>query len=454
MIPRTIEKELLAWKEKKNRKPLVLRGARQVGKTTVVDIFSLQFENYIYLNLDLKEDRELFEKAYSFEQMIQALFFQKNTQRDSGTTLIFIDEIQNVPKAVALLRYFYEKTPDLYVIAAGSMLESVIDLKVSFPVGRVEYLILRPLSFKEFLVALEESQAVEILSRVPIPEFAHDKLLKLFHEYALIGGMPEIVTSYAQWKDPVKLKDIYENLITSYLDDVEKYARSSKQANVIRHVIRSVFYEAGKRIKFHGFGQSNYSSREVGDALRALEKALIVQLVYPTTDTMLPLIPNKKKSPKLQFFDTGLVNYFAGFQKEILGSLDLNAVHQGSVAELIVGQELLSSSFSPLSTINFWVREKKQSNAEVDFLINRDSMLIPVEVKSGKTGRLRSLHQFVDRTSHEYAVRFYSNTIQVDQANTIKGKPFYLLNLPYYLAGELERNVDWLLKSACKDQKL
>jgi len=446
MFKRTIFHKFDQWTGQEKHKPLILRGARQVGKTTAVNLWSSRFDQYAYLNLELQEDRNLFENIQNFNDRLEAIFFTRQLTRKHHKTLIFLDEIQNSPQAVADLRYFYEKAKDLYVIAAGSLLESLIDRHISFPVGRVEYLMMRPLSFQEYLEATDESAASETLIKIPVPDFSHDRLLRLFHRFTLIGGMPEIIRVYHEERDLIQLKTLYENLIVSYLDDVEKYASNASQTSILRHIIQNAFFEAGSRISFQGFGKSNYRSREVGEAFAILEKAMLLQLIYPTTQTQMPGIPDRKKSPKLQLLDTGFVNHFAGLQKELLQIDNLDHVFKGKIAEHIVGQELLAAQDSVLYKLEFWVREKKQSNAEIDFIIRRDENLIPVEVKSGATGRLRSLHQFMDQTPHPYAVRIYGDRLRIDHVKTIKGKPFYLLNLPYYLAGQIHQYADWFIE--------
>ena len=181
-----------------------------------------------------------------------------------------------------------------------------------------------------------------------------------------------------------------------------------------------------------------------------LEKAMLLHLIYPSTNTKPPLLADRKKSPKLQLLDTGLVNYFAGLQNDLFLSADLNSVYKGKIAEHIVGQELLALNTSVLHGINFWIREKKQSNAEVDFLVPFGDYLIPIEVKSGAAGRLRSLHQFIDQAPHNYAVRFYSKEVFIDTDKTIRGKPFFLLNLPYYLVNRLDDYLDWFFNEVKK----
>lgn len=444
MFRREIQKELIRWKEKPERKPLVLRGARQVGKTTAVKAFAEKFDQFLYFNLELPGDREPFEQFEDIETLVQALFFLKNEQySEESNTLIFVDEIQEETQAVQILRYFYESYPGLHVIAAGSMLETLFDQDLSFPVGRVEYLMLRPVSFPEFLMAMGETSAMEQLQTIPIPSFAQQKLLKLFHKYALIGGMPEVVAHYSKTNDLTALQSIYEGLIESYIDDVEKYAVNRVQVEIIRHVIRSSFTEAGNRITFAGFGNSSYKSREVGEALRTLEKALVLHLIYPHTGVQLPIKPDKKKKPRLHLLDTGMMNYFLNVQRELLGTDDLNKVYQGTVIEHLVGQELLAHQYGPLSSLHFWTREKRSSQAEVDYLLSFDGKLIPIEVKSGKTGTLRSLHQFMMRAPHDLAVRLYAGELSIDHVNTGKGASYQLLNLPYYLVSKIEKYIQW-----------
>jgi uncharacterized protein len=444
MYHRNILSELQDWRLSSSRKPLLIRGARQVGKTTVVNDFASQYQQYIYLNLELKEDAAIFQNYTRFSNLVEAIFFLKDKDIQQPETLIFIDEIQEVPEAVNLLRYFFEDYPQLHVIAAGSLLEAILSENMTMPVGRVEYKVLRPMSFGEFLEAMGENAAFKQFNTIPIADFAHEKLLQLFHTYTLIGGMPEVVKHYAEHRNLRALLPIYESLLVSYMNDVEKYARNVAMVQVIRHVIRSMSLEAGNRIKFQNFGQSNYGSREVGEAIRTIEKALLLYLVYPCTSASLPLFPDKKKSPKLQLLDTGLMNHLAGIQKEIIGTNELDKVYQGKVAEHIVGQELLANQFGVLSELHFWTREKKDATAELDFIYVFDGQIIPIEVKSGVTGRLRSLHHFMDGATTNLAVRIYGGKLSIDDLLTQNGKDFRLLNLPYYLTGKMESYLEWL----------
>ncbi|MGH7239866.1 MAG: ATP-binding protein, partial [Candidatus Saccharimonadales bacterium] len=351
--------------------------------------------------------------------------------------------IQEVPAALQQLRFFYEEAPDISVIAAGSMLESLFNPDISFPVGRVEYLVIHPVSFPEFLGAMGKEAAQQQLQTIPIPDFAHSTMLKLFRTYCLIGGMPEIVSQYARHRDLSFLASIYESLLVSYLDDVEKYASNTSQVEYIRHAIRSSFAEAGKRIKFHGFGHSAYRSREMSEALRTLEKALLIHLVYPQTSPVLPLLPNLNKSLRLQVLDTGMLNYFVGLQQEILATSDLDSIYHGTLIEHMVGQELLARQYSALHGLTFWVREKSVASAKVDYLFKYKEKLIPVEVKSGATGTLRSLMVFMDLAPHNMALRFFSGEVSLSTITTPEKKIVHLLNLPYYLVSKIEDYMEW-----------
>lgn len=447
MFYRNIIEALTDWSVQPDRKPLLLRGARQVGKTTVVNFFGESFKQYISINLERPSDREAF-ASKDIHVLIQTLFLLKNKELQYiNDTLLFIDEIQYVPEALNMLRYFYEEYPQLKVIAAGSLLETIFNDGFSVPVGRVDYMVMRPVSFPEFLGALGKTEALKQLHTLPIGDFAHASLIQLFHTYALIGGMPEIIKRYAETKDITAIASIYERLTTAYIDDVEKYGKRDTLIRVIRHTIRASFLEAGKRIKFQNFGRSDYASRESGEAFRILEKVFLLSLVYPTVQAKLPLLPDYKKSPRLQVLDTGMMNYFLGIQVDILGTEDLSKVHQGIIVEHMVGQELLARKFNVMNSLHFWVREKNTSQAEVDFVYPYQGKLIPIEVKSGKEGTLRSLHLFMDEAPHDMAIRFYAGKLSLSSCLTPSGKKYRLLNLPYYLVSMLDQYLAWFFYS-------
>ena len=291
MFERNINRELVLWATKSNRKPLILRGSRQVGKTTLVDDFASDFDNYLYLNFEKNPSAiVLFEKEQEIDDLLSDIFLFCNKEKKIGKTLLFIDEIQNSQMALTKLRYLYEaKITDLYVIAAGSLLETMLNKQVSFPVGRVEYLAVRPCVFNEFLRAIGETQLEKALLSCKIPEALHAKTMNLFNTFTLIGGMPEIVAHYAENKDYIALNSIYESLLTSYRDDVEKYARNETMSQTIRYILQAGWKFAGERITLGGFAGSSYKAREMGEGFRTLEKTFILELCYPTTDVLVPI---------------------------------------------------------------------------------------------------------------------------------------------------------------------
>ena len=436
MFRRKILDKLEAWKQDKKHKPLILRGARQVGKTTVVNVFGTQFDNYLYFNLERSESIKLFEMEIPLDDLVRMLFASQGKLQKEGCTLIFIDEIQNSPKTIALLRYFYEQRPDLYIIAAGSLLENLVDVKVSFPVGRVQYLALRPCSFYEFLGAIGKNNLLAVLSQKAEYTVAfHDQLMHLFNQYAIIGGMPEAVQKYAESQDIIALEDIYETLVQSYKDDSEKYVRGNKLTDVVRFILSYGWAFSGETITLGNFANSGYKSREVGEAFRLLEKAMLLELTYPVSSTQLPIIPETKRMPKLIWFDTGLVNYQAGIRREIIGSTEMVDSWRGHIAEQITAQELLTLEDRVGQHRSFWARPN--NGAEVDFIIAHDSKLYPIEVKSGTNANLRSLQVFMDNSDADIAIRIWSKPYSVDKVQTPKGKEYSLVNLPFYLIGNL-----------------
>lgn len=437
MFRRIALENLREWALKAERKPLVLRGARQVGKTTLVEMFAADFDHYIYLNLEEKDNAELFATDSTFDDLLAGIFFKAKLPVDSPRTLIFIDEIQTEPKAVQVLRYFYEKRPDLYVIAAGSLLESLMGRHISFPVGRVEYMALHPCTFVEFLSAIGEEMLVSQVEKVAVPQSLHSYTLDLFKKYMIIGGLPEVVANYAQYHDMVRLSDVFNALLSGYRDDVEKYADNRKEQDSIRYILNYGWTSAGHRIQFAKFTNSSFKSADVSNAFRTLEKTLLLELVYPLTSTSFPILPDLKKSPKLLWLDTGLVNYVAGMQEELLFTTDSDELWNGDIAEHIVAQELLGSTTTFGEKRLFWVRDARNSQAEVDFVIRYKSHLLPIEVKTGANSKLRSLHLFMEESKENIALRLWNGPMTSDVITRSDGRPFTLYNIPLYYAGHL-----------------
>ncbi len=438
MFKRQLINDLVAWSKKSDRKPLVLRGARQVGKTTLVLDFAKKYKQFIHLNLENKQEKDLFETAESFESLVDSIFFISRKQKNISPTLLFIDEIQNSGEAIKSLRYFFEKCPEIHVIAAGSLLETTLNNEISFPVGRVEFLPVRPFSFCEYLVAIGESRLLNTMDEININDFYHGILSAHFQDYTVIGGMPEVVQKYVNTKDLVSLESIYQSLIAGYNDDVEKYATSSAGVNYIRHIIRTGMNYAGQRIKFEKFGESDYRSREMGESFRLLEKTMLIELVYPVSQAVFPLLPNLKKSPRLYWLDIGLVNYATGTQYEVFSAQDISGAWRGISAEIVVGQELLAYETSILGKRYFWKRESKNAVAEIDFLYAFKGKLIPIEVKSGEKGTLKSLHAYMDSAPHSVAIRIWNKKMISDEITLPSGKTYTLLSIPYYLISRLD----------------
>jgi len=400
------------------------------------------------LNLEKPKDVAFFNEYDEVKSIIESLFIAKKIPNKAiGNTLLFIDEIQESAKAIKLLRYFYEELPQLHVIAAGSLLEFVMHKVQSFPVGRVEYLYMHPLNFSEYLMAINHTIAAEQLNQIPIKQTAHSTLLNLFHQYAIVGGMPEVVKSSIEHDSITRLPRVYESIWGTYKDDVEKYTNNKTERNVVKHIMSTSPLYLDQRIKFQNFGNSNYRSREVGEAMRNLDAAGIIRLIYPSTDVQVPIKPNLKKSPRLQFLDTGLVNHSLNIQSELLGLKDLSFAFNGAVIPHLVTQELISIQKFKNAKPNFWVREKNQSQAEVDLLVSYKDKIVPIEIKSGKTGTLKSLHQFVNNAQHQYAVRVYGGKFKVEQTKTPEGKKYVLMNLPYYLGTKLPEYVAYFIEN-------
>jgi uncharacterized protein len=432
MFKRNIIEELIRWKEKDDRKPLILRGVRQVGKTTVIEQFADKFDTFLKLNLEISRDLELIESSDDVLKLVEQIHFHCKLRVKKGTCLLFIDEIQFSPKTTALLRYFYEDAPHIHVVAAGSLLENAIQSKqISFPVGRVEYRMLRPIHFTEFLNAIGEDFDLETLCSFKA-DFVHERMMQHFNKFITIGAMPGIVESYRKNRDLFSLNSLFESLIKSYQDDVEKYAETPMKATIIRHLIQTCWLYASEAITFENFASSNFRSKDVSEAFRSLEKAMLLELVYPITSTQLPYMADFRKKPKLFCLDTGLTNFMVKIQEEVLLSKEIEDVWRGKIAEQIVYHELFAYNYSILDKRHFWRRNKQGSDAEVDFVFPFKNKIIPIEVKSGVIGKLKSLHLFMDACPHDWAIRVWSKPFSIESATTGSGKEFKLINVPFY----------------------
>ncbi len=442
IFKRKIESELMRWKDAASRKPIVLRGARQVGKTFVVSRFAENFDHFIDINVERPKERALFRDFNTGRELFERILLYRGQKIDTQNTLLFIDEIQHSAEAVQSLRYLHEDVRDLHVIAAGSLLEVFSKREgFSFPVGRVRNLFMYPVAFMEYLETYNPLLAKKLLQLDVMEDPSlHDLLLDTFNAYAFVGGMPEALATFGDTGAYSAVRDIYDAIFMGYVEDVEKYSNLAK-AKYLTHAIDRAPLYAGERITYEKFGESSFRSREMKDAFDVLERALVLYRAKPSVSTRIPMIEKLRKAPKLFFLDVGLVNYRIGF-KAFFTEQSLDNVYQGRIAEQIVAQEIVAQGFGPPS-LCFWIREK--GAAETDFLYTFKDMVIPIEVKSGKTGKLKSLNLFMEKSPHPYAVRIYSGKTRIDPVALPSGKKYQLLSIPYYLVSRLDDVMEWFV---------
>ena len=444
MYSRLLISQLSEWKNANQHKPLVIRGARQVGKSTLVREFGKEFDVFVEVNLELSEDAEVFRRTDDVEEIWRYLCLRSHVvSNKEKRMLLFIDEIQEEPRAVGLLRYFYEKMPWLYVITAGSRLQSLLKSHVSFPVSRVEYLSLRPFSFMEYLAAAKGEEWPRQVEELQVSSIVHEEMMKCFNRYALVGGMPEVVKSYIEHADVERLSPVFNSLMKGYSEDVERYAKNEEQVRIIRHILNVAWFSVGETISFAGFGNSNYTSTQIHEAMDCLQRAYILSLNYPVTSTEVPALPAVRRAPKLAMVDIGIANFVAGIQLEYLQNKDLLDTWRGRAAEQIVAQELrvvLDRHYK--DNQYYWIRDKKGATAEVDYVWQQDSQLIPIEVKAGTNSHLRSIHSFVNTAEKKVtAVRVWSGEYMVQDTTTPapNNKPYRLISIPFYYVGQLDK---------------
>ena len=410
-LQRNIDKELLSWSKDKYMKPLLLRGARQVGKTSAVRHLAESFEYYVEIDLNTRHDlHPLFNSGYSPRQICQQLSLIIGTPVVEGRTLLFFDEIQSCPSAINSLRYFYEQMPHLHLIAAGSLLEFALRELPSFGVGRVRSLFMYSFCFKEFLNALGREDLADVISKAspdhPLFETVHRKVLEYLRLFLIIGGMPECVLQYVETGDALLCQRTLTELLVSYEDDFKKYHAKIPEG-LLRDVLRSVALQGqGKFV----YSQVNTTLRlpQIKEALEMLQMAGLIYSVVHTNANGLPLYAEaNEKYKRYIMMDTGLLQRMLGLNlQDILLSDDLKMVNRGALAETFVGCELVKHS-SPYSTdpLYCWHREKKDSNAEVDFVTSLDGIVVPVEVKSGTKGTMQSMRIFLQQKNLDFGIR-------------------------------------------------
>ncbi len=305
---------------------------------------------------------------------------------------------------------------------------------------------IRTLNFEQFLMIAGDKESLDLFWEVPFPNYGHEKLLRLFHQFCLVGGIPDVVELFAVTRSVPQLVPLYDKQLERLFTKASSIAFTQKTREQLVQIYQDTFPYAATRIKYSGFSNMRYRSREVGRAFRLLQEHALIQLIYPTIDTSLPWKIDSGRSPRIQLPDTGLVNFFNGIQEALTDQEDLSSVFNRQISLHVVAQELIASEKVEQPDVHFWVRDKTQSSAEVDFVIAHNDLIIPVEVKTGEPGRLRSLHQFVDSAPHPYAVRLYAGPLAVRETKTIRGKTFYLMSLPYFLSGKIREHLEGFMK--------
>ena len=429
---RLIDNELLNWAKSNDFKPLLLRGARQVGKSSAVRNLSKNFEYFLEINFE--EDKKA-QKVFENENLTPALICEKlfsiyDIPIIAGKTLVFFDEIQACIPAISSLRFFYEKMPDLHVIAAGSLLEFALEEIPSFGVGRIRSMFMYPFSFHEFLNANGNAGLLEAINKSgvnqPLDDVIHSKALYLLKLFMLIGGMPEVVAKYIADKDLYKCQLVLDDMIVSLKSDFAKYKKRIPSLQ-ISTAFDSVLRQIPNKFKYTNH-HSEYSLFQMKHAVELLVMAGLVIPITHTSANGLPLGAEiNPKFRKMILLDTGIFQRSLGLQlSDILLSNDFEAINKGGIAEMFAGLELLkSSSHYQQTQLYYWLREGQNARAEVDYVIQKDDKIVPLEVKSGSTGKMQSLHLFMNEKQSEYGIRTsLENFAQYDK---IKVVPLYAI---------------------------
>ncbi len=440
---------LTEWKNRKNRKPLVIRGARQTGKSTLVRLFT-KTSNIDLIEINFEEHPEYKDifSTHDIEKIIQLIEIRIRKKIRKNKSCIFLDEIQNHPRALITLRYFFERRPDLIVIAAGSLLDFLLeDHSFSMPVGRIEYLFLGPMTFEEFLIAEDNAQLLEYISNVKpeeeIPGPIHAMASEALGRYCVLGGMPEVVKVWLQEKSFLEVEKVKHAIINTFRDDFNKY-KTRANTNRLQKTFDRFPRFIGKKIVYSQIDNTE-KSRELEGALHLLEQARIIYRVNHSSGNGVPLGAEKqKKKNKGLFLDVGLLCGINGLTiHECNNSEDVMHINAGEIAEQYIGQHLLyMNDFYRQPELYYWAREKPQSHAEVDYLVSRGPSVIPIEVKAGKSGTLRSLHVFMQQKKYNAALRFNAEPPSIlDVTTSIAGPKhsFTLISLPLYMIEQWKR---------------
>jgi len=447
---RSYEKNLSEWLTRPDRKPLILRGARQVGKSTLVRNFAANHKLKLH-DVNLERNPKLLSafRSLNIKLILQELSFVSNLGAIEPGDILFLDEIQAIPEAITALRYFHEEFPNLPVIAAGSLLEFALTKeRVSVPVGRVEYLYIHQLSFEEFLAANQENDLLSFLGSFDIKEpystVAHEKLLELFRTYLLLGGMPEVVASYLSDGAIDRAFSVLEQIGETYRDDFSKYSTTSV-LNRLQRVLDGIPSRIGLKAVYSKIDPLS-QAREVRDCIELLTKAQVVLQAFHSDADGIPLAAQiDDRIYKLYLIDCGLLNSLSGVRKLSIEEIRQHSfINEGKLAEQFIAQHLIRlGSHSVRPRLHYWLREKKQHNAEVDFVVQIGTSVVPVEVKAGESGRMRSLIQFVAQKKTSIAVRFDLAPPSIQQlSHGLHGTSninYNLISLPLYAVEQLPR---------------
>lgn len=395
-MKRLIDQDLKDWKGASGRKSLVLRGARQVGKTFSVRKLGQSYADFYEINLEKRvELHSVFEKNLDPIRILRDLSMDRGAPIRPGNTLLFFDEIQACPQAMLSLRYFYEEMPDLHIIGAGSLLEFAIE-QIGLPVGRVQTLTVFPLSFAEFLVAKGQTLLLNaIWEQTSLASVVQDKVIRLLSEYLVVGGLPEIVANWVSNEQPLEIGERLRTLVNTYQQDFEKYAKKS-QLKYLQLLLQHIPLQIGKKFKFQGIGE--YRKRELAPCLELMEKAHIIHMVYHTSAQGIPIGAQADlERYKVILFDVGVTQQLLGLDIKdwFLKPYD-QFINQGELVESFIGQEMMAySSPQARHPLFYWQREARGSEAEIDYLSVLNGDIIPIEVKAGKGSTLKSLHSFL-----------------------------------------------------------
>ena len=442
---------LINWINSKPHKPLIIRGARQVGKTWLIrDLASSLQKKLVELNFEKRPDLESLFKSNDPREILYNISTVMNINIDPSTSILFLDEIQAVPHLFEKLRWFAEDLSELPVVAAGSLLDfALAKHEFGMPVGRIGYLYLEPLSFKEFLDAIGQHELRVYLENynwhINIPNIIHTQLMKFIKEYIIVGGMPAAVSSWATKKSPDIINQLHFDLLSTYRDDFTKY-NGRLSIEHLESIMSSIPRQLGKKFTY---SDVNYEAKSapLKQALDLLTKARICHKVIKTAANGLPLGAEiNEKFLKMILLDCGLCNASLGLTLHQLESIsEISMVNSGGIAEQLTGQLLRTIyPFYVDPSLYYWTREKIGSQAEVDYVIQHENQIIPLEVKAGKTGTLKSLHQYMKEKKKLNAIRINSDIpsrthIKLNDPSNVE---YSLLSLPFYLLEELPRLIN------------